>query len=65
MIVNDPLEPLEPKERERSQDLAFTLDSRGQDTVEGGDAICGDDQQLFARDAVNVAHLPAPDELET
>ena len=47
---------VEPEPRELGEDLALERDERGQDVVEGRDAVRGDDQELVA-DLIDVPDL--------
>ena len=47
MIGHDALGTLEPEVRDPGQDLALARDGLGQDDVEGGQAVGGDDQQVM------------------
>jgi hypothetical protein len=50
----------EPEIGHGGQHRALARDRVGQDHVEGGEAVGGDDQQLVVADGVDVAHLAAP-----
>src|SRR5262249_54559413 len=52
-------EHLEPEQRHAGQDLALVGDRRGQDPVEGADAIARDDDELVVK-VVHVTDLAAP-----
>jgi hypothetical protein len=55
---------IEPENRKLRQHPALAGDARGEDVVERGDAVGGDDQQPPV-DAVYVAHFAAPVEFDT
>ena len=48
--------PLEPEGGHLRQDLAFVWDTRSEDVVKGGNAVCGNDEQPVA-DLVEIANL--------
>ena len=56
VIGADELGEVEPEPRQLRQDLALEGDERGQDVVEGRDAVRGDDQELVA-DFIDVPDL--------
>ena len=56
MVGDDQPDEIEPELRELGQDLALVGDERGQDPVERGDAVRGDDEELVA-DLVDIADL--------
>ena len=53
------LEQVEPEERELGEDAALVGDAGGEDVVEGGDAVGGDEEKLVVAEVVDVAHLAA------
>ena len=53
-------QPVEPEQGHLVQHAAFVGDAGGEDVIEGGDAVGGDDQQVIA-DSVDVADLAAAD----
>ena len=58
VVGDDVTRLLEPESGELSENKPLIGDAGGQDDVEGGDAVGGDDEQLVAQ-VVDVAHLAA------
>ena len=50
MVGHDAVQLIEPEERELREHFAFVGDGRGQDHVEGREAVGGHDQQSDRRD---------------
>jgi hypothetical protein len=60
-VISDHIfQPLKPEFGESCEHFAFTFDRRRQYAVEGGDAICDDNEQAIIVDFVNVTHFTAP-----
>ena len=57
MVGDDVLGLLEPEVGDLGEDLALVGDRRGQDVVEGRDAVAGDDDEVLVAWLVDVAHL--------
>src|SRR5260370_31071063 len=59
MVRDGELEEVEPEEGELGEDLSLVGYSATQNMVEGGDAVAGDEEELIAGEAVDVADLAA------
>ena len=59
MIRNNVGEEVEPEERDLVEDSSFVRDAGGQDVIEGGNAVAGDEKQMLVVDVVHVANLAA------
>ena len=57
LIRNNVAQLVEPEIGDGLQHFTLARDRVGQDDVEGGKAIAGDDEQLFVVDGVDVADL--------
>ena len=57
-------EPAEPEIGQRGEHFALAGNGRGQDHVEGGQAIGLDDQQALVVHRVDVAHFAAMEQLQ-
>ena len=59
-VVGDDIgEVIEPEQGNLGQDAALVGNAGGQNVVEGGDAVGGDEEQLLVAEAVHIAHLAA------
>ena len=58
MVGHDVAEEIEPEEGHLSEDAAFVGNALGEDAVEGGDAVGGDDEKVVTG-SVNVANFAA------
>ena len=59
VVGDDVGEEIEPEQGNLAEDASFVRDAGGQDVVEGGDAVGGDEKQLLVADGVDVADLAA------
>ena len=59
MVRNDVGEVIEPEQGDLAQDVSLVRDSRGQNVIEGGNAVGGNEEQLLVAYAVDVPHLAA------
>ena len=61
VVGHDVGEFAEPEIGDLGKDFAFAGDGFGQDDVEGGQAVAGDDQHGFVVDFVKIAHFAGVD----
>ena len=64
VVGDDVGEVIEPEQGNLAEDASLVGDAGGQNVVEGGDAVGGDEKQLLVADGVDVAHLAAGVKLE-
>ena len=59
VVGDDVGEVIEPEEGNLGEHASFVGDAGGQNVVESGNAVGGDEKQLLVADGVNIAHLAA------
>ena len=64
MIGDDVGEEVEPEQGDLGQDASLVRDAGGENVVEGGDAVGGDEQQMVVVEGVDVADFAAGVQLE-